>query len=396
MRSQRTGYTSTGGCPGPATGDDRARLKEARRLAAWIVGGDASNVPAVHPLRWPGSWHRKAEPRMCEIAHVEPDREIGLDEALAALEAARRAGDPYERVGREQTQEPPADLDEAVGKIIDGEELHDSTLRLAASLIANGASESVAARTVRAVLNASRAPRDRRWQERFDDVERLVASAQEKYGPDRQPKGPLRWLDMSKWDTERAPPREWTINEIVPRRQFGGLAGPGGTGKSIIELMKDVCHVIGHAWFDWEVTKGPAIYVGAEDEADELHRRIEAIVEYYGTTFEAVVSGGLHVLPVFGEDALMSVVGKSGRLETTALYKQIYEAVGDIKPVNISLDSLSRILAASENDRPIAYAFAQHMQALALVGNLLGDGPHASEPARHGVGVGHVRSDRVA
>jgi hypothetical protein len=35
------------------------KLKLARRLAAKIVGGDPSNVPLVHPIRWPGSLHRK-------------------------------------------------------------------------------------------------------------------------------------------------------------------------------------------------------------------------------------------------------------------------------------------------------------------------------------------------
>src|SRR4029453_15166613 len=42
-----------------ATGEDLERLKRARRLATAFVGGDPSNITCVHPLRWPGSWHRK-------------------------------------------------------------------------------------------------------------------------------------------------------------------------------------------------------------------------------------------------------------------------------------------------------------------------------------------------
>ena len=56
----------------PAMGDQLDRLKQARRLAAAIVGADTSNVPTVHCLRWPGSWHRKNQPRLCEI--VAPHR----------------------------------------------------------------------------------------------------------------------------------------------------------------------------------------------------------------------------------------------------------------------------------------------------------------------------------
>jgi hypothetical protein len=72
----------------PAQGADLARLKRARVLATEIVGGDASNKPTVHPIRWPGSWHRKGEPRLCEIEVLNPEAEIDLDAALAALEAA--------------------------------------------------------------------------------------------------------------------------------------------------------------------------------------------------------------------------------------------------------------------------------------------------------------------
>jgi hypothetical protein len=72
----------------PATNADLTKLKQARRIAAALVGGDISNVPAVHCLRWPGSWHRKAEPRLCELVSCNPDVEIDLDEALVALEQA--------------------------------------------------------------------------------------------------------------------------------------------------------------------------------------------------------------------------------------------------------------------------------------------------------------------
>jgi hypothetical protein len=72
----------------PARGDDLPRLKEARRLAAATVGADVSSVPIVHPLRWPGSWHRKKAPRLCKILVNNADREINLDIALSTLRAA--------------------------------------------------------------------------------------------------------------------------------------------------------------------------------------------------------------------------------------------------------------------------------------------------------------------
>jgi AAA domain len=63
------------------------KLKLARKLAAKIVGGDPSNVPLVHPIRWPGSLHRKGDPKLCRIVALNPDAEIDLDTALEILRA---------------------------------------------------------------------------------------------------------------------------------------------------------------------------------------------------------------------------------------------------------------------------------------------------------------------
>jgi hypothetical protein len=76
-----------------AEGADHQKLKRARRLAALIAESDASAVPLVHPLRWPGSWHLKAEPRLARIIAYAPDSEIHLEEALSSLEDAANLRD---------------------------------------------------------------------------------------------------------------------------------------------------------------------------------------------------------------------------------------------------------------------------------------------------------------
>jgi AAA domain-containing protein/bifunctional DNA primase/polymerase-like protein len=88
---------------------------------------------------------------------------------------------------------------------------------------------------------------------------------------------PLQWLDMSNWDHEPVPERKWAILNRVPLNQAGLFSGEGGTGKSIIELTKDIAHVAGKDWFGSLPERGPAIYVGAEDDKDELHIRLAAM-----------------------------------------------------------------------------------------------------------------------
>src|SRR5262249_22593195 len=63
-------------------------LKEARRLAQRLVGADGTAVPLIHPMRWPGSWHRKGEPRLARIVALNEDAEIDLGDALERLREA--------------------------------------------------------------------------------------------------------------------------------------------------------------------------------------------------------------------------------------------------------------------------------------------------------------------
>ena len=142
----------------------------------------------------------------------------------------------------------------------------------------------------------------------------------------------------------------------------------GRTGKSIIELQKNVAHVAGKDWLGSLPEPGPAFYIGTEDDTDEIHIRLAAICKHYDVTFKEIIDAGLKVLPMLGKDAtLCASTGRSGKVETTALYRQLYEAAGDIRPRNISVDTLSRAFSGSEIDRSQVYAFAMHMQALAAV-----------------------------
>ena len=164
----------------PATGADLAKLKQARRLAADLVGGDASNVPAVHCLRWPGSWHRKKEPRLCEFVSCNPDIEIDLDLALAALDAAAPARGPGAGNGQSGGSADEAAL---IANIRNGLNLHDSINRLAAKYIAQGSSINGAIARLQAYMNDSKArlERTKDWQARYDDIARSVESAYFKF-----------------------------------------------------------------------------------------------------------------------------------------------------------------------------------------------------------------------
>jgi RecA-family ATPase len=100
------------------------------------------------------------------------------------------------------------------------------------------------------------------------------------------------------------------------------------------------------------------------------------------------------VLCLLGQDATLCAVGKSGRVEVTDLYRQLYQMAGDLKPKNISVDTLSRALAGNEIDRTQVYAFAMHMQALAMAAG--GSVTVLSHPSLQGIASGSGISGSTA
>lgn len=232
--------------------------------------------------------------------------------------------------------------------------------------------------------------------DRLDDVPREQTKPKAN-GHDPQPAqpAPLVWLDMSRWDDEPRPELEWAIVDRVPLRQPGLFSGEGGAGKSIIELMHNVAHVAGKDWMGSLPEPGPAFYIGAEDDEKVLHARLYDIAKHYGVTFRELIAGGLRVLCMLGKDAtLVAATGKSGKVEVTALYRSLYEQAGDLKPKNISIDTLTRAFAGNELDRVQVYGYAMHMQALANVAN--GSVTTLSHPSLQGISSGSGISGSTA
>jgi hypothetical protein len=167
----------------PAFGAELSRLKVARKLAAAIAGGDPTNVPAVHPIRWPGSWHRKGDPVLCTILHHDADREINLLEALEQLQGAE-GGTHYSKKQKEANGHSNESTEWArlIRDVLEGDNFHDSLNRLAMRMLWAALSDEDAAATLRTLMENSTASRDDRWQARYGDIARAVSTARVKIG----------------------------------------------------------------------------------------------------------------------------------------------------------------------------------------------------------------------
>ena len=170
----------------PAVGNNLSVLTRTRKLATALVGGDPSNVPIVHPIRWPGSWHRKGEPRLCKIESADPDREIVLELALDALENAEVTTEQANGKGA-TSERSRIEWEEAFRLILSGESYHPTLVPLAASFASWGAPAAVTENVLHCLLTNSRPQDPERARRRDSELAKLpqtVASAYEKFGRD--------------------------------------------------------------------------------------------------------------------------------------------------------------------------------------------------------------------
>jgi hypothetical protein len=138
----------------PACAPDIAKLKRAREIATALVGGDPTNIPACHPIRWPGSWHRKAKPRLCEIEGTDHlDNEIDLIVALEVLEAVAPSPKPGAQQSPGTQPGDTLDWDEAFGEIISGKRFHPVLTPLSASFAAHDVPKAATKKALQALLN---------------------------------------------------------------------------------------------------------------------------------------------------------------------------------------------------------------------------------------------------
>jgi hypothetical protein len=353
----------------PARGNDLAKLKRARRLAVQLAGGDASNVPTVHPIRWPGSWHRKGEPVLCGMATLEPDREIELDAAVAALEAALpgkdRKGNGFDhdagQYGNDAGDTERPDWAALTQNIVAGKDLHDSTMRLAASYVGSGMTAAVALRMLQALMLASSAPHDERWQARFADLARLVKDGQAKYGnKGTEQKVEVLWHGQVDYRDSRPQ----LVQDVIPEIGHGLIAGQWGTFKTFGAF--DLAHscMSGEPWLGYEIMRRGGVLFIALEGAAEVPIRLQGVIEHRGKIED--------LAPFAWTETCPPLIGKNAADEICAIAEPIAKQFDERFGVPLVLIIVDTVIAGAgyqkdgaENDAAAGQAVMNSLKAVA-------------------------------
>jgi RecA-family ATPase len=194
---------------------------------------------------------------------------------------------------------------------------------------------------------------------------------------------PLPFINMANWDNEPVPKQEWAVLDRIPKRQCVLFSGEGGAGKSTELLHLCAAHTLARDWLGSLPEPGPAIFADAEDEENVLHYRLADITNHYQVRLADVIKGGLHLISLFGQDAVLATVSRNGKVEPTERYKQLLQAAGDIKPVMMGIAASANVFAGNEIDRAQVQQFIGLLTRFAIMAN--GSVVLISHPSQAGI-----------
>ncbi|MES2665414.1 MAG: AAA family ATPase [Pseudomonadota bacterium] len=161
------------------------------------------------------------------------------------------------------------------------------------------------------------------------------------------------------------PERKWLVPDLIPARTVTLLYGDGGTGKSLLALQLAVAVATGQRWLGRETQGGQCVFLSAEDEADELHRRLSDILAHEGADFAGL--DRLTLRSMAGEDALLAQIeGPHKPLLPTPLCEEIDALLADLKPALLVLDTLADLFPGNENDKAQVRQFVGILKGLAI------------------------------
>jgi RecA-family ATPase len=209
-----------------------------------------------------------------------------------------------------------------------------------------------------------------RWPPHY--IDQVIAEARRQAGkPDpnnHQHAKPIKWIDMKQWTGEKPPPVPWAVRDRIPSRNVTLFTGEGAIGKSILMMQLLTATVLGSDWIGSLPQGGPAMYLGAEEEANDLWRRFDAILsaKHPGISFDDLVNNGLHIASYAGEDMTLAVFDRNDRITPTPLFNDLHAQACDIQPSIIVIDTLTDAFDGEEVSRRQSSAFMTLMRKVSM------------------------------
>lgn len=202
--------------------------------------------------------------RVWNESPVMNGRDLALARYIDAMQAARR-----ERVPPGSNAQGAKSNAELVTALLRGDELHDSTRDYVWRLVDDGMPAGKVVETLRGLmLSMPDRGEPGRWQERYDDIPRLVADAQKKQRRQAEPppKGDHWGFVFADEMVQNLGPTRWLVRKLIPEDCTGVLYGPSGCLKSFLMLDMALSVATGTPWQGKPTKCRTVFYLAGEGE----------------------------------------------------------------------------------------------------------------------------------
>jgi len=161
-------------------------------------------------------------------------------------------------------------------------------------------------------------------------------------------------------------PRQWLVPDRIPMRNVSLMSGEGAIGKSLLLMQLSAAVVLGKDWLGTLPQQGPVLYFNAEEDDDEVRRRLEDVARHLGATRQDMIDHGLHFLSFAGRDAILAQPDRFGIMHPTPLFDRLRRDALKLRPKLIALDTITDTFGGKENDRGQTRQFITMERGLAI------------------------------
>ena len=180
------------------------------------------------------------------------------------------------------------------------------------------------------------------------------------------PPEPLPFFSASTFEGREPREREWLVKDRIPMRNVTLLGGDGATGKTQIALQLAVGIVKTGEWLKGDIRQqGGVLFFTAEEESDEVHRRLDAIRRARDLSFNDLTDLQIYCMP--GENAVLARPDRQGQLHATKLFERFELAIRNQRPRLVVLESSADVFAGNEIDRPQVRQFVSMLRSWSLI-----------------------------
>lgn len=284
------------------TPEEHGRLNQVRKRAAELIKGDRSAGNVVHPMRIPGSWHTKTEPRLCRIIDLREGAEISLEQAESALRRNLPSKSTSERVsasdkkpnqknlgnteyGKAALEEEISILRRAVegernnclnkaaftlGQLVGGGELDEGFVidLLLSAAISISLSASEARGTITSGIASGKGSPRSAPQNDGNNRKSSHTPPDQSQAVKLRTGAEIRNLDIK---------MEYLIDKIIPKNAVSLIFGRGGIGKTTLALQMCGAIAAGEPFLGMVSEKVPVIYIDFENPLAVLSDRLKVV-----------------------------------------------------------------------------------------------------------------------